>query len=125
MVKGRSLVSLGSKLKTGNVATTASISFYVVVGVICFVLLPLADFPPHIGIIGILSIITAYGLFKKRSWTIWFAVMLFFIVTTFSLYTLYYLILRDLLTDISLTSYLVLTWVFTAYVVAKRKTLES
>jgi hypothetical protein len=125
MVKGRSLVSLGSKLKTGNVATTASISFYVVVGVICFVLLPLADFPPHIGIIGILSIITAYGLFKKRSWTIWFAVMLFFIVTTFSLYTLYYLILRDLLTDISLTSYLVLTWVFTVYVVAKRKTLES
>lgn len=106
----------------GILATGA---FYAIVGIVCFVLLPMANFPPHVGILGILSLITAYGLFKKRVWTIWFIVMLFFIATTFSAYTLYYYIGGDLLLSMSTVAYLVLTWVFTIYMTAKRNSLHS
>jgi len=118
-------MSLGSKLKTANVGMITSAAFYVAVGVIFFILLPITNFPPHIGIIGILSLVTAYGLVKKRSWTIWFVVMLFFIATTFSLYTLYYFISIDILLGLAMVAYLVLTWASTAYIVSRRKTLES
>jgi len=118
-------MSLKSKLGKENIGTFATLAFYAVVGMVCFAVLPLANFPPHVGIIGILSLVTAYGLFKKRVWTIWLVVMLFFIATTFSAYTLYYLLGKDLLFDISIIAYLVLTWVFTVYTAAKRKTLTS
>jgi len=118
-------MSLKSKLKIENIGMFAAFVFYAVVGIVCFVLLPMSNIPPHIGIIGILSLITAYGLFRKRVWTIWFVVVLFFVATTFSAYTLYCLLGKDLLLDISVIVYLVLTWVFTAYTATKRKTLES
>jgi len=51
--------------------------------------------------------------------------MLFFIATTFSVYNVYYFLGKDLILDISMIAYLILTWVFTAYTAAKRKMLES
>jgi len=117
-------VSLGAKLKASNVQIISAIIFYSAVGIICFALLPIANFPPHIGIIGVLSLITAYGLFKKRVWTIWFGIVLFFVATTFSMYTLYYL-WQNLFFAASMAAYLILTWVFTAYMVSKRETLEK
>ena len=118
-------MSLKSKLKIENIGMFAAFVFYAIVGIICFAVLPMTNFPPHIGIIGILNLITAYGLFKKRVWTIWTVVVLFFIATTFSVVTLYSLLGKDILLDISVVVYLVLTWVFTAYTATKRKTLES
>jgi len=118
-------MSLKSKLKIDSTGMFAAFVFYAIVGIICFAELLIANFPPHIGIISILSLLTAYGLFKKRIWTTWFIVMLFFIATTFSVYTLYYVLWTDLYHGIIMTVYLVLTWVFTAYTAAKRKTLES
>lgn len=116
-------MSIKSKFKIESVGMFTAFAFYAVVGIICFVVLPLANFPPHIGIIGVLNLITAYGLFKKRIWSIWIVAMLFFIATAFSAFTLYFG--RDFLLDISAIAYLILTWVFTAYVAAKRKVLES
>ncbi len=118
-------MSLRSKLKIESVGMFVAFIFYALVGIICVVALPMANFPPHVGIIGILSLITAYGLFKSRVWTLWVVVALFFIATTFSAYTLYCAFGEDLLLDISIIAYLVLTWIFTAYTAAKRKTLES
>jgi len=118
-------MSLKSKLKIENIGMVAALAFYAIVGIVCFAVLPIADFPPHIGIIGILSLITAYGLFKKRVWTIWLVVMLFFIATTFSAIMLYYFLGKDLLLDVSMIAYLISTWVFTAYTATKRKTLQS
>jgi len=118
-------MSLKSKLKIENIGMVATLAFYAIVGIVCFAVLPIADFPPHIGIIGILSLITAYGLFKKRVWTIWLVVMLFFIATTFSAIMLYYFLGKDLLLDVSMIAYLISTWVFTAYTATKRKTLQS
>jgi len=118
-------MSLGSKLKIENKGMFTAFVFYAVVGIICFIVLAMDLRLVHIGIIGIFSLITAYGLFKKRVWTIWLIVMLFFIATTFSVYNLYYFLGKDLILDISMIAYLILTWVFTAYTAAKRKMLES
>jgi predicted cobalt transporter CbtA len=123
MVKGGWEMSFRSRLKIEHVGMFMALVFYAIAGIICLVVLPLTGFPPHIGIIGIMSLLIAYGLFGKRAWTIWFVAMVFFIATTFSVATLYFG--RDVLLDISMVAYLILTWIFTAYVVDKRKTLES
>jgi hypothetical protein len=119
-------MSLGSKLKIENVSLLVVAAFYASVGIVCFATLAIVD-PRfvHIGIIGILNLMTAYGLMKKRNWSVWLVIALFFIATTFSAYTLYYFALRDLLLGASMIAYLVLTWVFTAYMTAKRKMLED
>jgi len=118
-------MSLRSKLQVENVGLFAALVFYAIAGVICFAMLVIDLRLVHIGIIGILSLITAYGLFKKQVWAFWLVVMLFFIITTFSAYTLYYVIWKNLILDISLIAYLVLTWVFTVYTAAKRKIFTS
>jgi hypothetical protein len=119
-------MSLKSRLKIENVGMFAALIFYALVGLLCFTVLTMVDFRlVHIGIMGILSLITAYGLFEKRSWSLWVVVALFFIGTTFSAYTLYYTLGKDLFLDISAVAYLIFTWVFTIYVAAKRRTLEG
>ncbi len=118
-------MSLKSKLKIESIGMFTAFVFYAIVGIIFFAVLPMADFPPHIGIIGILSLITAYGLIKKRVWAIWLVVVLFFVATTFSAVTSYYAFGSDLLLGISAIAYLILTWIFTAYIAAKRKNLET
>jgi hypothetical protein len=118
-------VSFGSKLKNANIRTLAPVAFYGAVGVLFLVLLPLANFPPHIGLTGILSLITAYGLFKKRFWATWLVVALFFVATTFSLYTLYYVIFSNWIVGLSMIVFAVLIWLFTAYTLSKRKPLEA
>jgi hypothetical protein len=118
-------MSIKSRIKMENIGIFLALAFYAVVGVVCFAVLPLANFPPHIGIMGVISLITAYGLFKKRVWAVWLIVMLLFIATTFSAFMLYYYFGKDLLFDIGMIAYLILTWVFTVYIVAKRKIFES
>jgi hypothetical protein len=108
-----------------SVGMMLTLIFYLIVGIISFVALVIAYFPLHIGIIGIFSLVTAYGLFRKRNWTIWFVIMLFLIATTFATYTLYYYFWQNLLFTTGVLAYLILTWVFTAYIALKRKTLET
>jgi hypothetical protein len=118
-------VSFGSKLKTAGIRTLAPVAFYGAVGIIFLVLLPLANFPPHIGLTGILSLVTAYGIFKKRFWAAWLVVALFAVATTISLYTLYIVQFSNWLVIISMVAYAVLTWIITAYIMLKRKTPEA
>jgi hypothetical protein len=118
-------MAISSKLNIENSGMLVSLVFYAIVAILCFVALFMANFPPHIGILGIFNLITAYGLFRKRAWVLWIVVVLFFVGTTFSAYTLLVAFGKDLLFDISMISYLILTWVFTAYVAARRRKLES
>jgi hypothetical protein len=119
-------MSLKSKLKIESVGMFAAFIFYMLVGIVFFAVLVFGDFRlVHVGLIGILSLIAAYGLFKKRVWALWVVVALFFIATTFSVFMLYYAFKINIFLDISVIAYLILTWVFTAYTAAKRKTLES
>lgn len=102
-----------TKLKTLSVTALAPIAFYSVVGVLLLVLLPSASYPPHIALTGIMNLITAYGIFTKRSWAKWLIAALFFVATTLSLYTLYHVITSNWIVSISLIAYAVLTWIFT------------
>jgi SNF family Na+-dependent transporter len=112
-------------IKTMGIRALAPIAFYGVVGILFLVLLPFASFPPHIGLTGIMSLITAYGLFTKRSWTKWLVIALFFVATTISLYTLYYITFSNWIVSISMIAYAVLTWVFTVRTLLKGKSSET
>ena len=125
MLKGNEKMSLGSRLKIESKSMLATSVFYAIAGIIFFVLLPMASFAPYLGIIGIFSLVAAYGVFRKRAWVIWFVVILFFVGTTFSAVMIYNILQLDYLFGIGVILYLVLTWVFTAYAVTKRKVFES
>jgi len=119
-------MALKSKLKIESVGMFAAFVFYAIVGIFSLAVLATSNFELiHIGLIGILNLISAYGLFKKRVWAFWVVVALFFIATTFSASMLYYAFGSDILLDIGAIAYLILTWIFTAYTATKRKTLEG
>jgi hypothetical protein len=117
-------MSIGSRLKIENFGILLAAVFYAIAGIVFLAVLPPSDFPPHIAAMGALSLVAAYGLFRKRDWAIYPVVMLFFIGTTFSAYTLYYVFAQDLLIGLAIVAYLVLTWVATAYTATKRTTLS-
>lgn len=116
------MTSLASKLGTQNLASLASIAFYGAAGIAFFVLLGLSGFPPHVALMGITSLVAAYGLFTNRKWVRWLVIALFFVSTTFALYTLYFVAATDAVTSAGMIVYAVLTWIFTVYVVKLRKT---
>lgn len=105
-----------SKLKAQPQSSLAAIIFYSLTGLIFLFLLPLANFPPHIGIISLVSLIAAYGLFKKRFWSKWLVLVLFLSSAVFSIFTIYYAFSVDLLTSIAFLFYLIFISVFTALV---------
>ena len=114
-------MSFVSKLKAVGAQTLAPVAFYGAVGIIFLVLLPIASFPPHIGLVGILYLVTAYGIFTKRAWALWLVGVLFAVATTISLYTLYVIALTNLIVSASMIVYAVLTWAFTIHMILKRK----
>lgn len=120
-----SLVSKLKTMKTMGIRALAPIAFYGVVGILFLVLLPFANFPPHIALTGIMSLITAYGIFEKRFWAKWLVVAMFFVATTLSLSTLYFVIFGNWVVAIIMIAYAVLTWVFTARTLLKAKPSET
>ena len=86
----------------------------------CFSL-PFASYAPQLGLLGILSLIVAYGVFTKRGWAPWLIFILFIAATTFSLYTLVVAGFTDALIGLSLLGYLLLTWVFAIYLLLIRR----
>jgi uncharacterized membrane protein (DUF2068 family) len=118
-------MSIGSRLKIDNRSMFATSAFYAVAGIVFLVLLASTGFAPHLGIIGIFSLVAAYGLFTKKAWTIWFVIILFFVATTFSAFTIYYFLGTDYFLGTGAIVYVVLTWVFTAYTLTKRRMLEA
>ena len=120
-VKGRLRVALVSKLKDISLGTLVAIIFYIVVGVIFLILLPIANYPPHIGLTGVVSLIAADGLFTKRWWALWLVVALFFVAATISLYTLYFILLSNLLVSVGLIVYALLSLYFMYYTYTRRE----
>jgi len=86
----------------------------------------------HTAVIALLSLMTAYGLYKMQKWSLWLVIGLFFIGNTFGLVSLYWSIGRDgfagntevLLLNLALIGYLIMTWLATIYVGAKREKLK-
>src|SRR3989304_10264708 len=102
-------MSFASRLQDIGFETLAPAVFYAAAGIVLLALLPFSNFPPHVGLTGILSLINAYGIFKKRFWAIWLVVALFFVAMTFSLYTLFYIAFSNWIESTGIISYAVLT----------------
>lgn len=118
-------MSISSRLRIDDKGMLVTSVFYAVAGIVFLVLLATANYPPHIGIIAMLSIAAAYGIFRKRVWAVWLVVILFFTSTTFAAFAIYNAFAENYILGLGMTAYLVLTWLFTIYVAAKRKALES
>jgi hypothetical protein len=113
-------VSLSTKLKTFKPFQLASIAFFAVTGIILLAFLPLTGYPPHVGFMAILSLITAFSLFAKRGWAPWLVAILVIAITAFTLDTLISAGFSNLLVGLSMLAYAILTWVFTAYLLLKK-----
>ncbi|MEM2387185.1 MAG: hypothetical protein QXO50_04130 [Candidatus Bathyarchaeia archaeon] len=114
------------RLKTENMGLLLASIFYAVAGIACFVILATMDYElVHIGLIGIISLATTYGLIRRRRWALWSIFVLFFTNTTFAISMLYYTLGGNIITDTAMILYLILTWVATIYLTARRKKLES
>lgn len=120
-----------SKLKVESLGMFVFSVFYAVVGAALVFILVVSNFtaPPHVGVLGLLSLITAYGVFRMRKWSVLLVIALFFLGITFDATTLYYLIVwqtfeEALLFYVTLIAYLIMTVVASLYVVAKRENFQ-
>jgi hypothetical protein len=112
---------LTAKLKSTSRIQLTAIAFYAVTGVLLLAFLPFTGFPPHLGFLGIVSLIAAYSLFTRRAWAPWLVFILLAANTVFSLYTLYSVGWSNVLVALSMLAYAVLTWIVTGLVLIKRK----
>lgn len=115
-------MTLATQLKSFKRIELASLLFYAVTGIIFFVFLPLSNFAPQLGLLGILSLIVAYGLFAKRGWAPWLLFILFVAASAFSIFTIFAAGFSNALLGISMVAYVVLTWLFGVYIFLRRKT---
>jgi len=113
-------VTIATILKSFNRIELASLAFYAVSGIILLVFLPLTSFAPQLGLLGILSLIVAYGLFTKRGWAPWLLFILLVAGLAFSLYTLYAVGFSDVLVGLSMIAYAGLTLIFSATILLKK-----
>ena len=114
-------MSLVTKLKTFKPFKLAGLVFYAATGIILLAFLPSTGYPPHLGFLGILSLITAYSLFLKRFWAQWLVGVVFIVNTAFSLDILFSIGFSNVLIALSMLAYAIFTWVFTAYLLLNRK----
>ena len=122
-LKAGAKMSTRSRLQVENKGMLAMIVFYVAVGITFLVWMSMTDFPPHIGLLGVFSLAAGYGIIRKRAWSLWLVLILFFAATTLSIFVIYSLFSKDLTLVLGMVGYLIMTWVFTAYASAKRESL--
>jgi hypothetical protein len=114
-------MALSLKMDKENMPSLASAAFYGVAGIAFQAIMAISGFPPHVGLIGIVSVITAYGLVANRRWAPYTVAILLFTGTTFALYTAAVVYSTDMATAAGLTVYAVLTWIFTVVALKMRQ----
>jgi uncharacterized membrane protein (DUF2068 family) len=106
-------------------------AFQAVVGILQLATLALLDVRMvWIGVLAVLSLIAAYGLFTVKKWSVWLVIGLFFpqlvfgVSTLYGTLSLYYFSLEmvPLLFEISLIVFVILSAISFLYVAAKRNT---
>ena len=81
-----------------------------------------------LGVLGALSLISAYGLFSMKKWSVWSVVAHLFLGTNFAATTLYPSVMLQtfssnlsvLLFNLMLIAYLIITIISTMFIVVKR-----
>ena len=126
-------MSLKSKIKVERLGTTVFSLFHAIAGVTITSILVLSSFTvPHAAVLAFLSLITAYGLFKTKKWSVLLTIILFFIGTAFSAPILYRSIvinpsssgLEAALLNLALIIYLIMLFAGLIYVAAKREDFQ-
>jgi uncharacterized membrane protein (DUF2068 family) len=126
-------MALKERLKIESTPIFVFLIFYIIAAIGNLYILAANGFAMvHTALIAILSLITAYGLYRMEKWSLWLVVVLFFIGNTFGFVTLYYSIVDSgfagsvdtLLLNLALTGYLIMTWLATIYIGARRDKLK-
>jgi len=124
-------MTLKSKFKVENPVVFLFSVFYIIAGAVEVFYLAAENFaaPPHIGVLGLLSLITAYGLFKMRKWSVLLVTALFFLGITFGATTLHNSVILQTfegepLFHTALIVYMIILLTAFVYVVAKREKFE-
>jgi len=127
------MITLASRLKVKRRDALLIAIFYAVVGILQLATLALFDIRMvWIGVLAILSLIAAYGVFTVQKWSVWLIIGLFFPQLVFGASTLYgsislYSLSSEttvLLLNASLIVFIVLSCISFVYVVAKRSTFQ-
>jgi len=108
-----------SKLRIENPVTLAFSLFYLISGILFLYSLTNDPNMVHIALIGILSVITAFGVFRMERWSIWLVFVLFCMGNAFSFSLIFQM--SSLLFEITIIAYLILIWIATIYLMAKRE----
>jgi uncharacterized membrane protein (DUF2068 family) len=126
-------MALKERLKIESMPIFVFLIFYIIAAIGNLYILAANGFAMvHTALIAILSLITAYGLYRMEKWSLWLVVVLFFIGNTFGFVTLYYSIVGSgfagsvdtLLLNLALIGYLIMTWLATIYIGARRDKLK-
>jgi len=78
----------------------------------------------HVGLLGLLSLITAFGVFKRKSWSVWSAFLVFCAGNAFAISLLLNPLTMEtlkILSEIGLIAYLILVWAAMIYLSIKRR----
>jgi hypothetical protein len=114
-------VTITHKQKRINRIQLFTVGFYAVTGILLLAFLPFTGFPPHLGLLGIVSLITAYSVYTKRAWAPWLVFILAVGNTVFAGVTLFAEGFSNLFVTAMLIPYLVFTWIVTVeYLLLKR-----
>jgi uncharacterized membrane protein (DUF2068 family) len=126
-------MALKERLKIESTPIFVFLLFYIIAAIGNLYVLATNDFQMvQTALIAILSLITAYGLYRMEKWSLWLVVVLFFIGNTFGFVTLYFSIAGNgfagsvdtLLLNLALIGYLIMTWLATVYIGARRDKLK-
>ena len=120
-----------SSSKIKNPAVLLFTIFYVAVGIIevGYFAIESSAAPPHIPVLGILSLITAYTVFKMKKWALPLVVGLFLVGITFGTTTLSNSLELQTLGDAmlfhtALIAYMIILVIASVYIVAKRESFS-
>ena len=126
-------MSLRSKLGIEYMGMFLFALFYFMAGVVNFIIMGIYGLDlSHVALVAVLSLITSFGLYRLQKWSLWFVVGLFFIATTYCAFTFNAFLgsytanpnFGGLFAILAWIIYLILIWIATIYVAAKRKNLK-
>ena len=125
--KGREMSS-ETNFKIRNITELLFSIFYIVIGIVLVGYFVIESFaaPPHILVLGILSLITAYSLFKKVKWAIPLVIGFLFTGITFGIITLANSVALQtfggsMLFHITLILYMIMLLMASVYTLIKRE----
>ena len=120
-----------SSSKIENPAVLLFSIFYIAVGIAEVGYFAIENFaaPPHIPVLGILSLITAYSLFKMKRWSVPLVVGLFVTGITFGATTLYNSIAVQtfggaMLFHTALIAYMIILLIASLYIMTQREKFD-